>query len=268
LTVYQDNSDVSYINRHAAETGVAVEPDLFDLLLLSQQLHRETKGTFDITSAPLTRCWGFFERAGRVPDPQELETAHRRVGMSQVELNTTGRTVRFARPGVEINLGSIGKGYALDKASAELRRRRVQSALLSGGSSSIVAMGDEHWVVGIRHPRDKSSRVATLRLQDAAMATSGTGEQYFESNGRRYGHILDPRSGMPARGVAGVTVVAFSGAAADALATAFFVGGHELANEYCGNHSGVLALMVREDPSDPAQVFGSHPGVVIQSLFA
>lgn len=268
LTVYRDSSEVSYINHHGGEAAVAIEPRLFELLLLSQQLHRETGGAFDITSAPLSRCWGFFQRAGRIPDPDELEKARQCVGMSQVLLNAADRTVRFSRPGVEINLGSIGKGYALDRVSTSLREREVRTALLSGGSSSIVAVGaqDQGWVVGIRHPRQRGSRMATLRLRDAAMATSGAGEQYFVSEGKRFGHILDPRSGVPARGVAGATVVASSGAVADALATAFFVGGSELADEYCSNHPQVLALMVQEDPSARPQVFGSHSGVVIESL--
>src|SRR5262249_5172730 len=132
---------------------------------------------------------------GRIPGSNQLETARQRVGMSLLLLNATERTVRFARPGVEINLGSIGKGYALDRASVDLRRRQVRSALLSGGSSSVVAVGapEAGWVVGIRHPRDKSKRIATLKLRDAAVATSGAGEQYFVSGGKRYGHILDPR---------------------------------------------------------------------------
>ena len=268
LTVYRDSSEVSYINRNAAEVAVAVEPLLFELLLLSQKLHRETGGAFDISAGPLIRCWGFFHRAGRIPDLHELDLARQRVGMSQVSLNAADRTVRFAKHGVELNLGSIGKGYALDRASANMQRRGVRNALLSGGSSSVVAVGgrDGGWVVGVRHPRNAGARVATLRLKDAAMATTGAGEQYFVSEGNRYGHVLDPRSGAPARGTAGVTVVTSSGAVADALSTAFFVGGCELANAYCRNHPGVMALVVPENSSERPQVFGSHAGVVIESL--
>jgi thiamine biosynthesis lipoprotein len=184
--------------------------------------------------------------------------------MSQVLLDAADRTVRFARAGVEINLGSIGKGYALDRVSANLRRDHVRTALLSGGSSSIVALGEgvdgQGWLVGLRHPREQSARLATLRLQDCAMATSGSGEQYFESAGKRYGHILDPRSGVPAQGVAGVTVVTSSGAVADALATAFFVGGRALAENYCRNHPDVLVLILEENDLDRPLIFGSHPG--------
>lgn len=270
LTVYQDDSEVSYINRTAGDSPVAVESHLFDLLRLSQTLHQETYGAFDITAGPLIRCWGFFRRAGQVPDLNEWRAARARVGMNQVLLNPAERTVRFARPGVEINLGSIGKGYALDRVSTDLRRDAVRTALLSGGRSSVVAVGggrhNEGWVVGVGHPQKRDSRLATLRLRDCAMGASGIGEQYFEHDGKRYGHILDPRSGVPARGVAGVTVIASSGAIADALATAFFVGGCELADTYCRHHPDVLALMLPEDPGARPMVFGSHTGAVIESL--
>jgi FAD:protein FMN transferase len=270
LTVYRGSSEVSYINRNAAEVALTVEPRLFELLLLSQKLHSETGGAFDITASPLIRCWGFLHRTGRIPDPDELASARQRVGMSRVLLNTADRTVRFAKPGMEINLGSIGKGYALDQVAAKLRSRGVRNALLSAGSSSVVAVGgpDGGWMVGVRHPRNAGARVATLKLKDAAMATSGAGEQYFVAEGKRYGHILDPRSGAPARGTAGVTVIASSGAIADALSTAFFVGGCELAETYCRDHPDVMALIVPESSSAGPRVFGSHAGLVIQSLSA
>jgi thiamine biosynthesis lipoprotein len=268
LTVYRESSEVSAINRRAGEAAVAVEPSLFNLLSLAEELHRETAGAFDLTLGPLIRCWGFFRREGRIPGPEELEAARRRVGMSNLELNAADRTVRFLCPGVEINLGAIGKGHALDQVCANLRGRKVGNALLSGGSSSVVAVGgdDGGWLVGVRHPRKRDSRVATLRIKDSALATSGAGEQYFLSENRRYGHILDPRSGVPARGIAGVTVVATSGAVADALSTAFFVGGSELADRYCGNHPDVLALVVPEDPTSGPEIFGSHPRARIESL--
>src|SRR5262249_53339204 len=252
----------------AGESTVSVEPRLFELLTLSERLHRETGGAFDITSGPLSRCWGFFHRAGKVPDQAELQEARQRVGMSQVTLDASDCCVRFLRPGIEINLGSIGKGYALDRVSTGLRSRKVRSALLSGGSSSVVALGEQHqgWVVGIRHPRKRNSRMATLTLRDAALATSGAGEQYFVSAAKRYRHILDPRSGEPGQGLASVTVAASSGAVADALATAFFVGGAELAKEYCANHPEVLSLLVPEDPLARPLIFGSHPRVVIETL--
>jgi FAD:protein FMN transferase len=268
LTVYRDDSEVSELNQNAAEAPVTVERGLFELLSLSKQLHRQTEGAFDITAGPLIRCWGFLSRQGRIPDSAELESARRRVGMSQVSLDAGNQSVRFARPGVEINLGSIGKGFALDRASAKLREHGLRTALLSGGRSSVVALGGDQggWLVGVRHPYKTGCRIATIRLKNAAMATSGAGEQYFVAGGRRYGHILDPRSGVPACGVAGATVVASSGAIADALATAFFVGGAELAERYCRNHHQVLAFLVPEQPVDRPQVFGWHLGATIEAI--
>ena len=268
LTVYRDDSELSEINRNAAEVPVTVERGLFELLSLCAQLHWETEGAFDITAGPLIRCWGFFSRQGRIPDSAELESARRWVGMSEVSLEAENHSVRFARAGVEINLGSIGKGFALDRAPAKLREHGLRTALLSGGRSSVVALGGElgGWLVGVRHPHKAGGRIATIRLKNAAMATSGSGEQYFVAGGRRYGHILDPRSGVPARGVAGATVVASSGAIADALATAFFVGGAELAKRYCRDHPEVLAFLVPEGPMDQPQVFGSHRGAAIEAI--
>lgn len=253
LTVYRDSSEVSFINQTAGQRAVPVEPNLFELLALARKLHQETDGAFDITAGPLIRCWGFFQRQGRVPALEELEAARASVGMHHVALDSEKKSIRFQSPNVEINLGSIGKGYALDRVASSMRSR-VNSALLSGGNSSVVAIGNgsgDGWRLGVRHPKDKNSRLVILKLRDCAMGTSGAGEQYFESGGKRYGHILDPRSGMPAEGVVLVSVIASSAALADALATAFFVGGRELAERYCCSHSGILVLMLEEGDLTP-----------------
>src|SRR6266478_3512254 len=118
LTFFRETSDVSQINRQAANEPVQVEASLFDLLLLCRRLHRETEGAFDITSGPLTRCWGFLKRDGSVPREHEIEEAQTFVGCDKLLLDHKSRTVRFAQPGVEINLGSIGKGYALDRVAS------------------------------------------------------------------------------------------------------------------------------------------------------
>ncbi len=261
LTVFRETSEISFINRTAAERPVQVEAQLFELLLLSQRIHRETDGAFDITSGPLTRCWGFFKRQGRLPDPAELDAAGKCIGMDQVVLDIEHKTVMFARTGVEFNLGSIGKGYALDAVAIRMRRQGSQAALLSGGSSSVLALGppaaNEGWMVGLRHPQHRDQRWATVRLRNCAMATSGSGEQFFEIAGQRHGHILDPRTGMPVRGRASVTVIAPTAACADALATAFSVGGPELAERYCGQHSEVLALIFEDNDLEKPLIIGS-----------
>lgn len=255
LTIFRENSEVSLINQQAASHSVHVEASLFALLLLCQELHRRTEGAFDITSGPLSRCWGFLRRQGRIPSIDELEIVQALVGSEKLRLEGGACTIRFERPGVEINLGSIGKGYALDRISTMVRRR-LRTALLSAGASSMRAIGSgdrgqKGWVVGVRHPANKTKRLAVLRLRDVAMSTSGSEEQFFEHEGKRYGHILDPRTGWPAQGVASATVVAKSAAVTDALATAFYVGGRALAESYCETHPEVLVLMLESGAEHP-----------------
>lgn len=260
LTVFRADSEVSFLNQHAAREAVAVEAALFELLRLCQQLSRATAGAFDITAGPLSRCWGFLRRQGRVPTAEEIAQAQLCVGSEKLLLDAEAKTMRFTQPGVEINLGSIGKGYALDRV-AEQMRGEVRTALLSAGASSMRALGrgerGQGWTVGIRDPRQLERRVAVLRLRDAALATSGSEEQFFEHEGQRYGHLLDPRTGWPAEGVAGVTVVASSAALADALATAFYVGGRALAERYCTAHPDTLAVLLEREAAAPL-VIGHH----------
>lgn len=262
LTVFRESSEVSNINRNAASAAVKVEASLYALLFRCRELCRETERAFDITSGPLTRVWGFLRREGRLPNPDEITSARAFVGSDKLLLNHEQRTIRFDRPGIEINLGSIGKGYALDRVAALIRKLRVQTALVNAGSSSIRAIGgggagQRGWVVGLRHPRQKDKRMALLRIHDCALSTSGSDEQFFEHDGKRYGHIIDPRSGQPAEGVTSVTVVAQSTAVCDALATAFYVGGRELAERYCATHPDVLVIML-ESASETPVVIGSN----------
>ena len=206
---------------------------LFDLLLLAARITTETGGAFDITAGPLIRAWGFFRREGRVPEMADLAAAMEKVGMGHVALDDDRRTVRFDRAGVEINLGSIGKGYALDRTAELLRSKfNIMAGLLNGGNSSVLALGtppsDPHgWSVGLRNPVRPEERLAVVRLRGRAMATSASTYQHFAYNDRKLGHLLDPRTGRPAEGVALAAAFAPSAAEADALATAFFVLGPE-----------------------------------------
>jgi thiamine biosynthesis lipoprotein len=269
LTVFRETSEICYINRNAASNPVCVEPSLFALMLQCKDLHRETGGAFDVSTGPLTRCWGFLKRQGRIPTPAELDEARALVGFDKLLLDRETRTVRFDRPGVEINLGSIGKGYAIDVIAAQIAGR-VQTALLSAGSSSMRAVGDGDrsqggWVVGFRHPRCKDKRLAMFRLRDAALSISGSEEQFFESAGRRYGHIIDPRTGVPAQLVSGAAVIAQTAAVSDALATAFYVGGPDLAAEYCSTHPDVLVVMLLSDAEKPL-VFGRSDRCIVEMI--
>jgi thiamine biosynthesis lipoprotein len=260
LTVFRDTSELARINREAASPQGArgVDRDVYALLRQCERLYGETAGAFDITSTPLSRCWGFLARQGLVPLDAELEAARRLVGMSRVIFDAATRTVRFEREGMQLNLGAIGKGFALDRMANTLRADGVRDALLSAGSSSIVAIGGRRggWSVDVVSPLVARSRIARLRLRDGALGTSGPGEQFVIADGTRYGHVIDPRTGRPARGVLSASVATAYAATADALSTAFLVGGCALADAYCAAHPDTLALLTVDDEEQRTFVFG------------
>jgi thiamine biosynthesis lipoprotein len=259
LSIFRETSELAAINRLAAEQAVTVEPRLHALLLQCRELHRATGGAFDITSTPLSRVWGFLRREGRVPTAEELAGARRLVGMDQVTLDEEARTIRLATAGVTLNLGGIGKGYALDRVAEGMGRAGLATALLTAGASSILAHGagpdGQGYLVGLRDPADHTRRLGTVRLAGAALGVSGVGEQSFAADGRRFGHILDPRTGWPVEGRAYAAVVAPTAALADALATAFFVGGRAVAERYVKDHPAVSALVM-----DSEDASGQRPG--------
>ncbi|HEY2148014.1 MAG TPA: FAD:protein FMN transferase [Pirellulales bacterium] len=249
LTVYRPSSEVSRLNREAAERDVEVEPRLFALLRFACELHRRTGGAYDITSGPLSKAWGFFRRAGQIPSDDDLAEALAGVGSQHLALDEAASNVRFLRPGLEINLGSIGKGYALDRAADFLEARGIADFLIHGGQSSMLARGSrglagEGWWVGLRDPLRPEERLGEIRLRNRALGTSGSLKQFFYHEGRRYGHILDPRTGRPAQGMLSSTVLAPTAAEADALSTAMFVMGMDSAVEYCRSHPKLAAVLV------------------------
>lgn len=243
LSLYQPDSDITYLNRHAAQEPVRVEPGLFGLLMTCKQIWEETEGRFDPTITPLLRLWGFVDKQWRIPSESEIKVTMEKIGMEGVLLEPEDRWVYYAKPGIELSLGAIGKGYAIERVARLLREYGVQSALLSAGNSTIYALGAppdaEGWQVGLQSPEDESLRLDTIILRDAAFSTSGGYEQFFEVEGVRYAHILDPLTGSPATTSSTVSVVAPDPTVADALSTAFFVGGEKLVEAYCAQHSEV-----------------------------
>lgn len=265
LSVYRENSGLSRINRAAVERAAPVEKRLFDLLTLALELHRETEGAFDITAGPISKLWGFYRRAGRVPEDAEIAAVLERVGSQHVTLDPATRTVRFARRGMEFNLGGIGKGYSLDRCVEQLTAEGLENFLIHGGQSSIVgrgsraglAEGQSGWSVALRHPLRDEIRLGEIWLRDAALGTSGSAHQFFYHEGRRYSHLLDPRTARPAEGLLSTTVIAPTGALADALATAFFVMGLEATRAYCEAHPDIGAILVAQGAKSGALAIDS-----------
>ncbi len=263
-SVFREASEVSRLNQTAAEEPVEVTAELFQLLQLSQQLYETTGGAFDITSSVLSKLWGFHRREGRLPSDQAIAEVLPRVGSCWLQLEARRQTVRLLKPGVEINLGAIGKGGALDHAAQHLLDCGIDQFLFHGGASSIIARGSRAashsshssksgspgsepsvgWSVGVRHPLRPEKNFMQVRLRDQALSTSGSGAQFFHHQGKRLGHILDPRSGRPAESVLSATVIADSAAEADALSTAFYVTGAEAAMKYCRQRPELGAVLV------------------------
>ena len=271
LSIFRDDSTVTRVNRLAAEGPTAIGEELFALFDRCVEVYGGTEGAFDLTSTPLSRCWGFLHRDGRVPSHAAIESALERVGFGGVILDRGALTVQFDRCGMELNLGAVGKGYALDRVAAGMRESGVTHALLSAGRSSMLAIGGRchGWHVDVVSPRrddDTADRLlARVWLRDAAIGTSGAGEQFVMADGSRYGHVIDPRTGWPATGTLSASAIAPSAELADALSTAFLVGGAELAERYCATHPGVMALITRDDGS-ATHVFGRCSGSIAQAV--
>jgi FAD:protein FMN transferase len=236
MSNYKRDSELSRINAEAARHPLTIDPELFDFIADALQYTRESDGAFDITVGPLMRAWGFFGGEGRVPPAAELAAVRRYVGSGHVILNARERTIAFDEPGVELDLGGIAKGYAVDRVVSLLQARNVAAALVSAGGSTIYGLAApphrDGWDVDIQDPLHAGKIATTVRLRDRALSVAGTSEKFFEAGGVRYSHIMDPRTGTPAQGVLSVAVLTRSGTAGDALDDAFFVLGPERSRTY------------------------------------
>jgi thiamine biosynthesis lipoprotein len=279
LSHYLPDSDVSRLNMHAREQWVRLEPKLYDLLKRCAALRAETEGAFDITAGPLVKAWGFFRGEGRIPSNDELTAALENVGSNRILFDDEDHLVYFTAPGLEINLGAVGKGVAVDAAAETLRFFGVENAVIHGGGSTIYAMGEppeeadtetgrqgdkettaggepirnpqsairnQGWRFDIKDPRDGETVIEAVWLKGEAISTSGNYEQFFEVDGVRYSHILDPRTGRPTQGMIGVSVIGPNAEETDALSTAFFVLGREATEEYCKTRPNIRVILIEE----------------------
>jgi thiamine biosynthesis lipoprotein len=236
MSHYKADSPLSRVNREAARHSVMVEPELFDFIADALRYNRDSRGAFDITVGPLMRAWGFFRGEGRMPSDVELTAARRHVGPEHVVLDWKEKTIRFDKDGVELDLGGIAKGYAVDRVVRLLRERHVAAALVSAGGSTVYGLGAppgrEAWDVSLQDPVDPRKEARVVQLKDRALSVAGSSEKSFESGGVRYSHIMDPRTGRPVQGILSVAVLANTGTAGDALDDAFFVLGPARSRKY------------------------------------
>lgn len=236
MSVHRADSELSRLNSSAAERAVSVSEELFRVIAFAQNVARETDGAFDVTIRPVADLWGFIWKQHRLPSEAELRKALANVGHQLVTLDAAQCTVRFKQPGVSIDLGGIAKGYAVDCAIDALRQRGISNAMVrAGGDLRVMGSppGERSWKVQLEDPARGGQRVL-LPLRDAAISTAGNYENFFVVDGRRYSHILNPRTGMPVEGIAACSVVAASCLESDAWSTALFVLGPDTAQERFG----------------------------------
>ncbi|MFO0942229.1 MAG: FAD:protein FMN transferase [Pirellulales bacterium] len=258
LSVYRASSQFSKINQFGGERSVYVDPKTLELVLLAQAAYAWTEGCFDMTAGSLSEAWGFSRRQGAMPTQQQIDAALEFVGSQFIQIDQAQSTIHLSRPGVKLNPGGIGKGYAIDRAVKILLRAGINDFMIHGGLSSIAARGkrqgvDSDWTVALKHPWRTEELIETIPLRDKAIGTSGSGKQFFHFNGRRYSHIIDPRTGWPAQQMMSVTVVCPSCAIADAVATGLFVMGVEKSVEFCERFSDVAAVLIFQDAKSGSQ---------------
>jgi thiamine biosynthesis lipoprotein len=250
LSNYKPDSEWSEMNRNAARRPVVVSRELFDVIDASLGYYRSSEGAFDISVGPLMNVWGFFKGEGTLPAADMIRRALDDVGSQHIQIDRPASTVRFLRPGVELDPGGIGKGYAIDRMVDRLRDRGVRAAFVSAGGSSIYGLGappedGRGRVATIRDPRNAARTAATVVLKDRSLSTSGSYEKFFRAGGRMYSHIMDPRTGFPATGTSLVSVIAPRAIDSEAWTKAFFVNGRRWAEAHrpsdmrvftCGEH--------------------------------
>jgi thiamine biosynthesis lipoprotein ApbE len=240
LSIHKAESETARLNEAAGKGPVRVSRELREVLETALRIAERTEGAFDPTIGPLAQLWGFIWKEYRLPSETELNRTLPLVGYKQVQLHRAG-AVSFARPEMSLDFGGIGKGYAVDRAIQVLEARGITNAMVkAGGDLRVLGAppGKDAWEVQIEDAKKQRKR-ATVRLRDSALSTSGNYENYFEVDGRRYSHIIDPRTGLPIQGIASCTVIAKTCTESDAFATGFFVLGIERSLRDFGEEFGI-----------------------------
>lgn len=227
MSRFDPRSPVSALNRCATDAPVEPPAELWKILTLCHGFWERTGGAFDITLLPLQQLWRECLQRGQEPTSADLQDARLRSGFNRLHLDSTTRSVHFQAPGMSIDLGGFGKGYALERIATNLRNRGVERAFLSFGESSITALGShpfgESWPVGIAHMFRSAETVHSFSLCDASLSTSGAAPFNCMEGPREFGQIVDPRTGRPIQGYRTLSVVSSSALEAEILSTALLV---------------------------------------------
>ena len=227
LSNYRDSSELSRINRNAAAGPVTTDAEMMDFLEQARHWSQVSDGAFDLTVGRLMKVWGFYRHQGHIPPAAEIESVRAATGWQNVELSLADRTVRFAKPGVELDPGGIGKGFAVDAAVRILRADQITAALLSAGSSTLYALGApphrSGWRIVVPGPLPSHATLSTITLRDESLSSADCSQKNFVADGHLYCHIMDPQTMRPVEGRIQVSIADPSATASDALSNVLFV---------------------------------------------
>jgi thiamine biosynthesis lipoprotein ApbE len=261
MSNYKEESELSKVNKKAASEPTDCDNELAYIIEQSLRYSDITDGAFDITVGPLMKKWGFFKEQGRIPGKEELESVLESVSYKNIIIEekikkslfrdpSVVKTVSFRNSGTQIDLGGIGKGYAVDMAIRVLKGNGINSALINF-AGNIYAYGTppgkDSWVIGLQHPRKSEGLLGSFEIKDKAVSTSGDYEKFFTIDGERYSHIIDPRTGYPVKGIVSVTIVTDNATRADALSTGVFVLGLEKGMDLIEKLADVEGVIIYED---------------------
>ena len=248
MSIYKTGSPVSIFNRNASSQPVPVETELFKFFQTCLKYSNESGGAFDITIQPLMKLWGFYGGQRKIPQQQQIRHILQRVGYEKLVLDPNFQTVYFQETGMAVDLGGIGKGYAVDRVVALLKENQIRRALINAGGSTLFALGappgQKAWSIKIRDPRlthNSEQSPVTVQLRNQCLSISGNYEQVLIVEGNRYSHIMDPREGYPIRDVLSVAVITSSGVKGDVMDNILFVKGVHKSNQFLKEHPDVKA---------------------------
>ncbi len=257
MSTYRSTSDVSRVNARAGGPPVHVSPHVIAVLQIARRDWRLSGGAFDPTVGPLVRAWGFHGTHGRIPSPRVIDSLRALVDFSRVEIDAAASTVRLPVAGMQLDLGGVAKGYALDLARSALDDARVTGGMVDLGGNVLVfghPPAGTRWRIGIRHPRagphGMDRLLGVMAIDSGAVATSGDYEHAYVIDGVRYAHLIDPRSGRPARGVMAATIVAPRGSWSDGLSAALYLVGPVRAMALADSLGGIGAIVVTDCGDD------------------
>lgn len=252
ISSWKSNSQTSSINQNSGLKPVKVDAELIQLIQRSLAISKLTDGAFDISYAAMDRIWQFDGSMNRLPSKTEIEASVRKVGYQNIDINLEENTVFLKEKGMRIGFGGIGKGYAADRAKSILQEKGFDSGIINASGDMIVwglMPNGNPWKVAITNPLAKEKAFALLAVNNQAIVTSGDYEKYVEIEGERYSHIIDPRNGMPTKGIISVTVLAPQAELADALATSVFVMGSQTGLDRINQLPQVECIIVQTDGS-------------------